>query len=209
MLFMLLLLELTGVVLSSSEYDTWKIQPFVFPPSLTVGTRASTVCSTSKGTGLQFQWLRNGKRLDQSTNIQIRSYTDSSMILIESLSEEDSGNYTCIVKSDRKTDSFTAVLVVLVPPSWIQRPTDKDVLAGDLVLIPCSVSGKPDPVLQWSFSGLEDSIYTNVIASETFIVHPNGSLFLKNIKKSHEGLYKCNASNGVGGSLEATMSLRL
>lgn len=93
--------------------ETWKIQPFIFPPSLTVGTRASTVCSTTTGKGLQFQWLRNGQRLEKSPNVQIRSYTDSSMILIESLAEEDSGNYTCVVKSDFMTDSFTAILAVL------------------------------------------------------------------------------------------------
>ncbi|GBM75398.1 Hemicentin-1 [Araneus ventricosus] len=150
--------------------DNWKIQPFVFPPSLTVGTRASTVCSTSTGSGLQFQWLRNGQRLEQSSNIQIRSYTDSSMILIESLSEDDSGNYTCVVKSDQKADSFTAILVVL---------------------------------------GLDESMFTNIISSENFNIHSNGSLSVNKVQKSHEGLYKCNASNGVGVALEATISLRV
>lgn len=93
--------------------EKWKIQPFIFPPSLTVGTRASTVCATTYGTGLQFQWLKNGKMLETSTNIQIRSYSDSSMIVIQELKEEDSGNYTCTVKSDLFTDSYTAVLTVL------------------------------------------------------------------------------------------------
>lgn len=93
--------------------ENWKIQPFIFPPTLTVGTRATTLCSTTTGKGLQFQWMKNGQNIDKSSNVQIRSYTDSSMILIEPLSEEDSGNYTCVVKSDFITDSYTAPLVVL------------------------------------------------------------------------------------------------
>ncbi|XP_055939189.1 cell adhesion molecule DSCAML1-like isoform X12 [Argiope bruennichi] len=209
MLLHLLFLEIISFGLISSEYDNWKIQPFVFPPALTVGTRASTVCSTSRGSGLQFQWLRNGQRLEQSANIQIRSYTDSSMILIESLKEDDSGNYTCVVKSDQKTDSFTAVLIVLVPPSWIKKPTDKDVLAGDSIIIPCYVTGKPDSIIQWSFSRLEELIFSNIVSSEDFTIHSNGSLSVNKVQKSHEGLYKCNASNGVGVGLEATMSLRV
>lgn len=93
--------------------ENWKIQPFVFPPSLAVGTRASTVCATTYGTGLKFQWLKNGKILETSTNVQIRSYADSSVIVIQNLKEQDSGNYTCIAKSDLLTDSYTASLVVL------------------------------------------------------------------------------------------------
>ncbi|GIY98287.1 hemicentin-2 [Caerostris extrusa] len=82
-------------------------------------------------------------------------------------------------------------------------------LAGDSVVVPCYVSGKPDPVIQWSFSKLEETIFANIVSSETSNVHSNGSLFLKYIQKSHEGLYKCNASNGVGAALEVTMSLRV
>ncbi|KAG8173632.1 hypothetical protein JTE90_000473, partial [Oedothorax gibbosus] len=109
-----------GVALVTAEYENWKIQPFIFPPMPTVGTRATGVCSTTSGKGLQFQWMKNGKIIDKSSTIEIRSYTDSSMIVIEPLTETDSGNYTCVVKSDFMTDSFTASLVVLIPPTWVK-----------------------------------------------------------------------------------------
>lgn len=80
---------------------------------LTVGTRASTLCSTTDGTGLKFQWLKDGKTIESSSNIQIRTYSDSSMILIQPLRESDSGNYTCIVKTDGLQDSYTTPLAVL------------------------------------------------------------------------------------------------
>ncbi|XP_054723241.1 hemicentin-1-like [Uloborus diversus] len=189
--------------------ETWKIQPFSFPPSLTVGTRASTLCSTTTGKGLKFEWLKNGQRLNTSPNVQIRSYTDSSMILIEPLEEEDSGNYTCMVKSDFMSDSFTTSLTVLMPPIWIQKPTDKDILNGDKVSIPCHASGKPDAVVKWTFSKNEDTIFANIILGENIKLAQNGSLLIEEASKLDEGIYRCNASNGVGNSLIATMALKV
>lgn len=54
-----------------------------------------------------------------------------------------------------------------------------------------------------------DSSFTSITPGEVFNVFPNGSLLLKGINKIHEGLYKCNASNGVGNGLEATISFRV
>ncbi|GFS88051.1 hemicentin-2 [Nephila pilipes] len=207
--FINLILVLFGVIAVLSEYENWKIQPFNFPPSLTVGTRASTLCSTSAGRGLNFQWLKNGQKIEKSTNIQIRLFTDSSMIVIEPLTEEDSGNYTCVVKSDILSDSFTTPLIVLIPPSWIKRPMDTEVLAGDPISLPCLASGKPEPTVQWQHSRIEDSAFSPIIPGDTFKILPNGSLALSSAQKVHEGLYKCNVTNGVGVSLESIMSLNV
>lgn len=37
----------------------------------------------------------------------------------------------------------------------------------------------------------------------------NGTLIIKEITKTDEGLYKCNASNNVGTPLEATIALKV
>ncbi|GFX19862.1 down syndrome cell adhesion molecule homolog [Trichonephila clavipes] len=198
-----------GVFLVSSEHENWRIQPFNFPPLLTVGTRASTLCSTTTGKGLNFQWLKNGQRIEKSANVQIRLFTDSSMILIEPLTEEDSGNYTCVVKSDLLTDSFTTPLIVLIPPSWVKRPVDTEVLVGDSISLICLAAGKPEPTVQWQHSRLEDSAFSNILSGDMFTVLQNGSLILKSVQKEHEGLYKCNVSNGVGESLDSIMSLKV
>lgn len=54
-----------------------------------------------------------------------------------------------------------------------------------------------------------ESVFSNVVPGETFKIWTNGSLTIHPVQKGHEGLYKCNASNGVGSSLEAIMSLRV
>lgn len=54
-----------------------------------------------------------------------------------------------------------------------------------------------------------DAPFTTITPGEVFNIFTNGSLQLKAINKLHEGLYKCNASNGVGNGLEATISFRV
>lgn len=59
------------------------------------------------------------------------------------------------------------------------------------------------------FSGREDSYNANIVSGEKSTIFPNGSLILHEVSKLDEGLYKCNASNGVGNPLEATAALKV
>lgn len=42
--------------------------------------------------------------------------------------------------------------IFIVPPTWVLKPSDRDVLTGEAVEIPCKVNGKPDAVVQWTLS---------------------------------------------------------
>ena len=91
---------------------SWKIQPFSFPNGVTVGQRVSTICSTSGGRRLSFEWLKDGKSIKDITHIKILSMSDLSTITIEPVSESDSGNYTCVANSEGVTDKYIATLNV-------------------------------------------------------------------------------------------------
>lgn len=62
---------------------------------------------------MEFKWFKSGKTLSKGLNVDIRSYPDLSTLVIDSLSEEDSGNYTCTVNSRGVTVSYTTTLQVL------------------------------------------------------------------------------------------------
>lgn len=62
---------------------------------------------------MDFKWLRNGKEISKGMNVDIRSFSDLSALVIDPLKEEDSGNYTCIVTSRGLTGSYTTNLDVL------------------------------------------------------------------------------------------------
>ena len=58
----------------------------------------------------QFEWRKNDKPLAREETISIGTTEDASMLIFRQLRTEDAGNYTCIVKNQEGTDSFTAHL---------------------------------------------------------------------------------------------------
>lgn len=68
------------------------------------------MCTTSGGKRLHFEWLKDGKDVKDMPHIKTISVSDVSTIIIEPVSESDSGNYTCKAVSDGMTDMFIAPL---------------------------------------------------------------------------------------------------
>lgn len=66
------------------------------------------------GEKMDFKWLKNGKELTSGyQNIRIISVGLMSNLVIDPLSAEDSGNYTCVVSARGMTGSYTTYLDVL------------------------------------------------------------------------------------------------
>lgn len=94
--------------------ENLKVQSFVFPSSPMVGQRVSTMCATvTAGDKMEFRWSKNGVDMTSSNRIQIMTFPQISTLIIDPLTEEDSGNYTCSVFSRGISDSYTASLNVL------------------------------------------------------------------------------------------------
>ncbi|XP_035221092.1 Down syndrome cell adhesion molecule homolog isoform X8 [Stegodyphus dumicola] len=196
-------------------FDAWKIQPFNFPVGARVGQRVSTVCTTSGGKTLNFDWLKDGKNVREMHHIKISTVSDVSTIIIEPVSESDSGNYTCVASSDGMTDMYVATLYVYVPPEWLSLPTDKDVLSGENVHLPCAATGKPKPNISWNkYNEIDGKFYSLIMdhanaGSDKVILHSNGSLNLIGVNKEDEGVYQCIVSNDVGAPLKKSANLRV
>lgn len=61
---------------------------------------------------MQFKWMKDGQDIVESSNIEMQSVKDSSILFIESVNAKSSGNYTCIVSNAFGSDKFSAVLTV-------------------------------------------------------------------------------------------------
>lgn len=79
-----------------------------------MGDRASLTCSVTKGDlPLTITWHKEGRAVETGQMLsitQVDQYT--SILLIESLSPEHNGNYTCVVRNLAAEVSHTHQLVV-------------------------------------------------------------------------------------------------
>ncbi|XP_055939181.1 cell adhesion molecule DSCAML1-like isoform X4 [Argiope bruennichi] len=190
--------------------NSLKIQPFSFPPeSSIIGKRVSATCTPSSGEKSEFKWFKNGKELTKGLSVDIRTFPDLSALVIDPLTEEDAGNYTCVVNSRGSTASYTTSLQVLIPPSWTLIPSDIEVSNGDTLMLNCKASGTPKPTITWSKSQSDNMDFFPISSLSQASLFLNGSLQLNDIKKENEGMYKCNASNGIGLSLIKTIMVRV
>lgn len=72
-----------------------------------------TTCATTTEGKVEFKWLKNGKEIVKNPKINVRSFPELSNLIIDSLTEDDSGNYTCIAFARGISESFTTILQVL------------------------------------------------------------------------------------------------
>ncbi|KAG8174641.1 hypothetical protein JTE90_019623 [Oedothorax gibbosus] len=189
--------------------NSLQIQPFTFPPKSAIGKRVSVTCTPLTGEKMEFKWLRNGQELSmKKPNIEISSLPRLSNLIIDPLTSEDSGNYTCVVSTRGLIGSYTTQLDVLVPPSWSLLPSDTDASSGESLMMNCNGNGRPDPIVTWSKmqGGNSDFILTS---GTGYVIFSNGSLYFESISKENEGVYKCNVSNGIGNSLGKDVMLKV
>lgn len=98
---------------SVSGDNSLQIQPFFFPVKSVIGKRVSVTCTPASGEKMEFKWFRNGKELTKGLNVDIRSFSDLSALVIDPLNEEDTGNYTCTANVRGLMASYTTTLEVL------------------------------------------------------------------------------------------------
>lgn len=61
---------------------------------------------------MEFKWLKNGHPIKLSHKINVRTYTDLSVLLLEEVEQSSSGNYTCELTTPSGTDTYTSYLDV-------------------------------------------------------------------------------------------------
>lgn len=112
-----------GVIESVSRSRTFKynfvtvppkVSPFYAEDTLHVGDRASLTCSVTKGDlPLTISWHKDARTIEPSHTISITQVDQfTSILVIDSLSPEHNGNYSCVVTNFAATVSHTQQLVV-------------------------------------------------------------------------------------------------
>ncbi|XP_014603210.1 PREDICTED: Down syndrome cell adhesion molecule-like protein Dscam2 isoform X5 [Polistes canadensis] len=190
-----------------------KISPFRTDLDFHLGERTTLTCSVTKGDQpLSISWLKDGRSLGPSERVTVTNVDQyNSILMIESLSPDHNGNYSCVARNLAAEVSHTQQLMVHVPPRWIVEPTDSiSVERNKHVALHCQAQGVPTPVIVWKkatgsksgeYEEFRERAYTKILS--------NGTLLLQHVKEDREGFYLCQASNGIGSGIGKVVQLKV
>uniref|UniRef100_A0A672QZE1 Zgc:172106 n=1 Tax=Sinocyclocheilus grahami TaxID=75366 RepID=A0A672QZE1_SINGR len=147
-----------------------------------------TTCDLSGKT--EFTWYKNGKRLSESIG--------SNQLLLQSVSSDDTGNYSCAVRDQKHLPSPAVSLSVRYPPKNISVSISPsaEIVEGDSVTLSCSSDSNP-PAL--NFSWFKENQSSAVGSGQSFSI--------SSFNSSHSGRYYCEAQNKHGSQRSESVSV--
>ncbi len=157
------------------------------PSSLTLNQgQNGTLTVKTSGTSPGYQWFFNGTALAGAT---------AAHLALQAAQGSQSGSYWVVVSNLAGTITSSIVTVlVIVPPSFLQAPSDASIVQGDSITFSVVASGTA-PTYQWQFNG-------GNIAGAT-----NSTFSLTNAQGSQSGSYRVKVSNAAGNVTTPDASL--
>uniref|UniRef100_A0A3B3D354 DCC netrin 1 receptor n=1 Tax=Oryzias melastigma TaxID=30732 RepID=A0A3B3D354_ORYME len=157
-----------------------------------LGADAVLECSASGYPTPSIQWRRGDEGI-QSWNKKYSLLAGSNLI-IRSVTDDDSGTYSCTATNKNHNITAQAELSVLVPPQFLNYPTNTYAYESTDIELECAVTGNPLPTIRWMKNGEE------VIPSDYFQIVDGSNLQILGLVKSDEGFYQCVAENSAGSA---------
>uniref|UniRef100_A0A8D0GAM8 Myopalladin n=1 Tax=Sphenodon punctatus TaxID=8508 RepID=A0A8D0GAM8_SPHPU len=148
-------------------------------------------------------WLLNGKPvLPDGTHKMLVRETGVHSLLIDPLTQNDAGTYSCIATNKTGQNSFSLELTVVAKevrkaPVFLEKLQNSGVPEGHPVRLECRVVGMPPPVFFWKKDN--DTIPAN---RQRMSMHEDTTgyvcLLIQPSKKEDAGWYTLSAKNEVG-----------
>ncbi|XP_013392948.1 fibroblast growth factor receptor 2 isoform X2 [Lingula anatina] len=158
-------------------------------------------------------WLRNNQKFDHNSRqiggVTIRKF----QLMLNDLTTDDIGNYTCIVSNSLGSinHTFTLDIVERLPHKPIFQegyPKNMTAVVGEDTLLECRIISDLQPQLQWlkhyqvnnSYYDSEGIPYAELVQSGNLNITDPGKLLIQNVSYDDAGWYTCLAGNTFGWS---------
>ncbi|XP_037292233.1 hemicentin-1 isoform X2 [Manduca sexta] len=142
------------------------------------------------------QWYHNGTEIS-STNAHVSD--DNFTLYIKRVDFDDLGDYSCEAENGFETLDVNGTLRVhgLESPEILKAKTEQTSQMGKSTKITCRVlKGNPAPLISWQFRSKLSKEFSSLPHNATMDVEDN--LLILNTTDTHEGTYRCIASNVIG-----------
>ncbi|XP_043944949.1 netrin receptor DCC [Protopterus annectens] len=177
------------------ESQTQRALTFLQRPTNTnalEGTDVVLECSANGFPPPGFIWMKGEEQLQLQSRSRKYSLLGNSNLQISDVTEDDNGIYTCVSTYKSENLSASAELHVIVPPKFLNHPSNLYAYESMDIEFECAVTGKPFPSVKWLKNG------EVVIPSDYFQITGDTNLRILGLVKSDEGFYQCVAENEAG-----------
>uniref|UniRef100_A0A673FRD2 Neurofascin-like n=1 Tax=Sinocyclocheilus rhinocerous TaxID=307959 RepID=A0A673FRD2_9TELE len=136
-------------------------------------------------------WFKRGADLP-SKKVKIENFGKT--LRIFNVSEEDSGDYTCMASNKIGSIRHSVEVQVKAAPYWLDKPTNLVLAPDENGRLVCRARGNPKPTIQWLVNGepIESSLPNpnQQVLGDTILFH--------SVQIGSSAVYQCNASNEHG-----------
>lgn len=168
--------------------------------------------------GSKLQWYREQADVTLATDGQLAGDSDRLQLLtsghwrmdllMTGVSAADTDVYTCVVEDEDGSRAVLSRLAVssgdyLARPAIMYKSSNVTARKGQTASLECYVNGNPPPVLTW---WRKDSARTEAYVQ---IEGQGPVLTLDSVDETMEGVYKCEASNGIPPHVHALLRLNV
>ncbi|XP_053126181.1 neural cell adhesion molecule 1 isoform X2 [Hemicordylus capensis] len=135
-----------------------------------------------------FWFAPNGEKLTTNQqHISVVRTEDSSTLTIYNVNIDDAGIYKCAVSSEEGEVEATLNVQIFQKLTFRNAPSPQEFKEGEDAVIVCDVVSSLPPTIMWKHMGRDVVLKKDV----RFVVLSNNYLQIRGIKKTDEGMYRC------------------
>ncbi|XP_070966819.1 neurofascin homolog (chicken) a isoform X10 [Oncorhynchus clarkii lewisi] len=156
------------------------------------GEKLKLECIASGVPTPSIKWFKKGGDLNQKVKLDNFNKT----LRIDSVSEEDAGEYMCMANNQIGSIRHSIYVQVKAAPYWLDQPSNLVLAPDENGRLVCRANGNPKPHIQWLVNG--EPIESNSSLPNPSRTVAGDTIMFRSVQIGSSAVYQCNASNDHG-----------